>query len=1355
MKTRFKLFLCCFLCISTLVMLSANIIAYAKENDANVDTDYYTFNQGKLYDNAFSKLPQGAIQPEDWLLQQLLYQKENLTGLLHDNWAIYGPSNQWRGGSSTSMDAYWEKGPYYLRGLVALAWTLDDPELKAMAMEWLDPILESGTEEGYFGPSIYAGGGATLDWWPHMIVIGTLRDYYESTVYEGDPDERVIEVLGNYFEFQFEYIPKIPMKTWSIARGGENIEVILWYYNHVYDPSAPEKSDWLLGLAEMIAENTGSKDCGRSWTDVYINTTTREHTVDSTQALSTPAVIWQMTGNEEDRIALREAIRNWGIDHGRIDGLVHSDEVPRENYPHRGVETCAVVEALLSYETTMSITGEAWIGDQIENVAYNTLPACYTSDFSAHVYFQAENRVMAVHGDHDQSDDRGSEAAYSVYSGYECCFPNMHMGWPKFVSSMYMATSDGGLAVIAYGPNRVEAKVSNGKTAIFHQQTDYPFKDTVGITYEGETATFPLLLRVPSWCSSPSFKLNGENITGDIVDGYVRLEREWSEGDVVEIKFPREIRISYWCNNSVGVQYGALNFCLGVEEDWRSVTDTSGMGTPTTIPVNNIYNYEIFAASDWNYALVLDTDDIASSFEIEIADDIPLQPFTLDNSPIKIKATGQTVPSWELRSNTVPEPPYSPLPEDTSLQEEIVLVPYGSAKLRITLMPWVGEEVPSDLSTSRDRKEALAYTEDGKSVLEFDNVIVRDADDYTLYISYEGSGDVTININSKFEQKLTLGGNGTHTIDGLISRLPTCIDSYTKKAVKGFTFDAGQNNNIRFFNENGVKITGIKVVPVNPFDTPKITAAEVASYTVKLSTNLARDSASYYFIEYGKASGNYTTTVKNVLNDKAVVSGLESGNTYYFRVGALINGVMKYSNEISATIGFAPSLDTQQNINFTDTFDSANSLSENWNIYGDTHLVTHSNGKAVIASSRNIKMFTGNTSWTDYAIEATLSGGNSGSNFGVVFRASAPSGAHGDNYNGYYIGIIPTKSNLTLKIGYCDQAWHEAESSEVEVKGKTYTPGQNYTIKVLVCGNTFKVYVDGVFAYEGTNSKFKTGNVGVRTYITPFELDSFTVRNLTEAEEDLFDDSSSQAPAEFELKNVRPIYKGVQVATGFESPNHTYKLIYGTSSGNYTGEILNLWGLNRPTYPKLTTDKFALQLCENNKTYYIRLVALSGNEIASISKEYKITTGGGCDTSSSKQAAAMTEALAAAKATSTDGYTDASVERLEWAIGYAESLNDPTLSELSLARSSLALAINNLEIGSADKPSDDKPNESSDSDSAAPPEGESVDLSSDTDNEEPNGCAGGCSGSITPLAASAILSSSIAAAVASKKKKDT
>ena len=106
------------------------------------------FNRAPLTPNTLSPLPLGSIRPEDWLLDQLQTQRDGLTGKLDEIWPDVGADCGWLGGEGDS----WERAPYYLDGLVALAWTLDDEALKAKAMRYIEWILQSQREDGWFGP---------------------------------------------------------------------------------------------------------------------------------------------------------------------------------------------------------------------------------------------------------------------------------------------------------------------------------------------------------------------------------------------------------------------------------------------------------------------------------------------------------------------------------------------------------------------------------------------------------------------------------------------------------------------------------------------------------------------------------------------------------------------------------------------------------------------------------------------------------------------------------------------------------------------------------------------------------------------------------------------------------------------------------------------------------------------------------------------------------------------------------------------------------------------------------------------------------------------------------------------------
>lgn len=626
-------------------------------------------NRAPLAPQPFQLLPTGAVKPAGWLRRQLEIQARGMGGRLDETWPDVGPNSGWLGGSGEN----WERGPYFVDGLLPLAWQLDDPVLKAKAQKFIDWTLQSAQPNGMFGPK------ANDDWWPRMVMLKVLTQYHELT---GDP--RVIPLMTNYFVHQLDALPKRPLKDWGRSRWQDQVVSVIWLYNRTGD-------ERLLKLAALL------KQQGFDWQGLFADFPYREktskqeikldrpdvpgqvpeglkdpaqsvHGVNNAQALKASPVWYVVSGSAQDRAAVHHQLAELDRWHGMPIGIYSADEHLAGRSSSQGVELCTVVEAMYSLEQALAITGDGALGDRIEQIAYNALPATFSDDMWAHQYDQQVNQVQCSHAKGPWTTNGPEANLFGLEPNFGCCTANFHQGWPKLTASLWMASAQGGLAATLYAPCELTTQVRDVAVTV-REDTDYPFKDQVAIAIDpASPVAFPLHLRIPAWVRGASVRVNGEAQPAPRPGSFAVVDRRWQRGDKVEIAFDVAPRAVPGVNGSVSFHHGPLAFSLPVEEKWNKLRQR-GLTA----------DWEVLPTGPWAFAAV----DGAAIRRVERA--VGPVPFSRRNPPVVLTTELRPVANWSMRDGAADPVPATP--EVSGAPRQVALMPYGSPKLRITAFP--------------------------------------------------------------------------------------------------------------------------------------------------------------------------------------------------------------------------------------------------------------------------------------------------------------------------------------------------------------------------------------------------------------------------------------------------------------------------------------------------------------------------------------------------------------------------------------------------------------------------------------------------------------------------------------------
>ncbi len=199
------------------------------------------------------------------------------------------------------------------------------------------------------------------------------------------------------------------------------------------------------------------------------------------------------------------------------EGFTTAYDLPNES---AYAETCAAIGLIFWAHRMLQLDCDGRYADAMERALYNGALSGISLDGTKFFY----TNPLASHGQYERQP----------WFGCACCPPNI----ARLISSLgeyVYAQSEKDIAVHLYVQGSAKLEVG-GREVTLRQETEYPWNGKVTIKLDmDKPATFGLRLRVPGWCRSWKLKVNGKSVKAQPESGYVRIERQWTGGDAVEL----------------------------------------------------------------------------------------------------------------------------------------------------------------------------------------------------------------------------------------------------------------------------------------------------------------------------------------------------------------------------------------------------------------------------------------------------------------------------------------------------------------------------------------------------------------------------------------------------------------------------------------------------------------------------------------------------------------------------------------------------------------------------------------------------------------------------------------------------
>jgi len=193
----------------------------------------------------------------------------------------------------------------------------------------------------------------------------------------------------------------------------------------------------------------------------------------------------------------------------------------------------------------LRVTRDPRYGDSMERVMYNTILGALPLESDGRTFYYADCNFQG-------------KKVYSTHR-WPCCSGTMPQIATDYRTSVYLREQKA-VWVNLYIPSTVKWTQDGAKVSLT-QKGEYPYESVVRFEIKAsKPAKFALNLRIPAWAEAASVSVNGKRETAS-PGTFARVEREWKDGDRIELELPMKIRleaIDARHSDTVAVLFGPL-----------------------------------------------------------------------------------------------------------------------------------------------------------------------------------------------------------------------------------------------------------------------------------------------------------------------------------------------------------------------------------------------------------------------------------------------------------------------------------------------------------------------------------------------------------------------------------------------------------------------------------------------------------------------------------------------------------------------------------------------------------------------------------------------------------------------------